>query len=132
MPDEVLSYRQNLTALVEHGEFNPWKREWWGGTPKGWKDNIHTTRTGICLTKEGFLGYFYGVDLGADILAGAMLVARCQYGVHLDMNPGLAGFEFYDVEPAADMEAPRSQSSRKTGNSRAHRRFPSSISARAA
>jgi len=101
VPDEVLSYRQNLTALVEHGEFNPWKREWWGGTPKGWKDNIHTTRSGICLTKENFLGYFYGVDLSADILANAMLVARCQYGVHLDMNPGLAGFEFYDVQPAA-------------------------------
>jgi hypothetical protein len=101
VPDDVLSYRQNLTALVEHGEFNPWKREWWGGTPKGWKDNIHTTRTGICLTKDGFVGYFYGVDLSADILAGAMIGARCDYGVHLDMNPGLAGFEFYDVEPAS-------------------------------
>jgi hypothetical protein len=101
VPDEVLSYRQNLTALVEHGEFNPWKREWWGGTPKGWKDNIHTTRSGICLTKENFVGYFYGVDISADILANAMLVARCSYGVHLDMNPGLAGFEFYDVQPAA-------------------------------
>ena len=99
VPDDVLSYRQNLTALIEHGEFNPWKREWWGGTPKGWKDNIHTTRSGICLTKENFVGYFYGVDISADILANAMLQARCDYGVHLDMNPGLAGFEFYDVQP---------------------------------
>ena len=100
VPDDVLSYRQNLTALVENDKFNPWKREWWGGTPKGWKDNIHTTRSGICLTKENFVGYFYGVDISADILANAMLQARCDYGVHLDMNPGLAGFEFYDVQPA--------------------------------
>ncbi|MGO8992731.1 MAG: hypothetical protein ACLQVI_05350, partial [Polyangiaceae bacterium] len=100
VPDEVLSYRQNLTALIDRGEFNPWKREWWGGTPKGWKDNIHTTRTGICLTKENFVGYFYGLDISADVLAQGMLLARCQYGVHLDMNPGLAGFEFYNVQPA--------------------------------
>ncbi len=100
VPDEVLSYRQNLTALIDHGEFNPWKREWWGGTPKGWKDNIHTTRSGICLTKENFVGYFYGVDISADVLAQGMLLAHCEYGVHLDMNPGLAGFEFYDVQPA--------------------------------
>jgi hypothetical protein len=100
VPDDVLSYRQNLTALIDHGEFNPWKRDWWGGTPKGWKDNIHTTRSGICLTKENFVGYFYGVDISADVLAEGMLLARCEYGVHIDMNPGLAGFEFYDVQPA--------------------------------
>ena len=28
-----------------------------------------------------------------------MIAARCSFGVHLDMNPGLAGFEFYDVRP---------------------------------
>jgi hypothetical protein len=100
VPDDVLSYRQNLTALIDHGEFNPWKREWWGGTPKGWKDNIHTTRTGICLTKENFVGYFYGLDISAEVLAQGMTLARCEYGVHLDMNPGLAGFEFYNVQPA--------------------------------
>jgi hypothetical protein len=100
VPDEVLSYRQNLTALIDHGEFNPWKREWWGGTPKGWKDNIHTTRSGICLTKEHFVGYFYGVDVSAEVLAQGMLLGHCDYGVHLDMNPGLAGFEFYNVQPS--------------------------------
>jgi len=26
-----------------------------------------------------------------------MLAARCSFGIHLDMNPGHAGFEFYDV-----------------------------------
>ncbi len=101
VPSDVLSYRQNLTALLEHGKYNPWGRSWWGGTPPGWADNIHTTRSGICLTKESFVGYFYGADVSADALARAMIQARCDYAVHLDMNPGLVGFELYDVEPSA-------------------------------
>ncbi len=101
VPDEVLSFRQNLTALVEGGKFNPWGRTWWGGTPPGWQDNVHTTRSGICLTEENYVGYFYGNDIAADALARGMLAARCSFGMHLDMNPGLAGFEFYNVEPAA-------------------------------
>ena len=28
-----------------------------------------------------------------------MLAARCTFGIHLDMNVGHAGFEFYDVAP---------------------------------
>jgi hypothetical protein len=99
VPDEVLSFRQNLTAIVEGGKWNPWGRTWWGGTPPGWQDNIHTTRSGLCLTRENFVAYFYGIDISADALGAGMLAARCAFGVHLDMNPGLAGFEFYDVEP---------------------------------
>jgi hypothetical protein len=101
VPDEVLSFRQNLTALVEGGKFNPWGRTWWGGTPPGWQDNVHTTRSGICLTEENYVGYFYGNDIAADALAQGMLAARCSFGIHLDMNPGLAGFEFYNIEPSA-------------------------------
>lgn len=104
VPDEVISYRQNLTALVQDGKINPWGRTWWGGTPIGWADNIHTTRSGVCLTKEGYVGYFWGTDMAPEVLAAGMLAARCAYGVHLDMNPGLAGFEFYNVQPAADFK----------------------------
>ncbi len=99
VPDEVLSFRQNLTAIVQGGKWNPWGRGWWGGTPPGWQDNIHTTRSGICLTEDHFVGYFYGNDIGPEALGAGMLAARCAFGIHLDMNPGLAGFEFYDVEP---------------------------------
>ena len=100
VPDEVLSFRQNLTAIVENGRFNPWGRVWWGGTPPGWAgDNIHTTRSGVCITKDHFVGYFFGNGISPDVLATAMLAAQCSFGVHLDMNPGLVGFEFYDVEP---------------------------------
>ncbi len=98
IPDEVLSFRQNLTAIVEDQKWNVWGRGWWGGTPPGWADNIHTTRTGICLTHDGSVGYFFGADLSPDALGRGMIQAHCDFGVHLDMNPGLAGFEFYDVE----------------------------------
>jgi hypothetical protein len=100
VPDDAIAFRQNLTALVQGGKFNPWGRTWWGGTPPGWPDQIHATRSAICLTSDGFVGYFYSTSISADDLGQAMLAARCSFGIHLDMNPGHAGFEFYDVAPA--------------------------------
>ncbi len=44
------------------------------------------------------------MSISPDDLAAAMLAARCTYALHLDMNPGHAGFEFYNVRPAADMK----------------------------
>ena len=101
VPDDVLSFRQNMTALVQNDKYNPWGRSWWGGVPPGWHDAIHTTRSGVCLTKENFVAYFWGNDIGPEPLGRAMLAARCAFGIHLDMNPGLAGFEFYNVQPAS-------------------------------
>ena len=101
VPQEILSLRQNLTSLVEFDRFNPWQRTWWGGTPPGWGDTIHTARSAICLTKENFVGYFWSAIISADDLAAALLAAGCQYGIHLDMNAGHAGFEFYNVGPTA-------------------------------
>jgi hypothetical protein len=95
--DDFIALRQNLTALVEDGRYNPWGRIWWGGTPPGWPDQIHSARSAICLTTEGFVGYFYSTSISAEDLAEGMLAARCSFGIHLDMNPGHAGFEFYDV-----------------------------------
>jgi hypothetical protein len=99
VPKDIKSFRQNMTALIDIGSgssaVNPWGRTWWGGTPPGWEDNIHTTRSGLCITQEGFVGYFYGVDVSPDALGAGMKAARCTYGMHLDMNPGLCGFEYY-------------------------------------
>jgi hypothetical protein len=103
-PDDVVAFRQNLTALVQDGRFNPWGRTWWGGTPPGWADAIHTARSAICMTSEGFVGYFYGASLAAEDLAQGMLDARCSFGIHLDMNPGHAGFEFYNVAPEGQLK----------------------------
>ncbi|MGH7438047.1 MAG: hypothetical protein ACRENE_20385, partial [Polyangiaceae bacterium] len=104
VPDDVVALRQNLTALVQDGRFNPWGRVWWGGTPPGWPDQIHSARSALCMTTEGFGGYFYSTNISAEDLGAAMLDARCAFGIHLDMNPGHAGFEFYDV--AADGKLP--------------------------
>ncbi len=104
IPDEVLSFRQNMNALVQNDKYNPWNRGQWGGVPPGWQDRVHTTRSGLCLTKEGFVAYFWGNEIGPEPLGRAMLVARCAFGLHLDMNPGLAGFEFYNVQPTEKYE----------------------------
>ncbi|MGH7269905.1 MAG: hypothetical protein ACREJ3_05690, partial [Polyangiaceae bacterium] len=103
VPKDIVAFRQNLTALVENGKFNPWGRTWWGGAPPGWPDRIHTARSAICLTVEGFVGYFYSGSISAQDLAKSMLMARCSFGIHLDMNMGHAGFEFYNVAPEAHL-----------------------------
>jgi hypothetical protein len=103
VPDDVVGMRQNLTALVQGGKFNPWGRIWWGGTPPGWPDQIHSARSALCMTTEGFGAYFYSTNISAEDLAAGMLAARCAFGIHLDMNPGHAGFEFYDVAPDGNL-----------------------------
>ncbi|MET0594209.1 MAG: hypothetical protein ABW133_16020, partial [Polyangiaceae bacterium] len=102
VPDDILSYRQNMTCLVKDEKFNPYRRTWWGGTPPGQADKVHTTRSGICLTREDFVAYFYGAELSAEALAQGMIQARCKFGIHLDMNVGHTGLEFYRAAPAAD------------------------------
>jgi hypothetical protein len=99
VPSNIVSFRQNMTALVENGDLNPWKRHWWGGLPPGWTEESRTVRSGVCMTKEGFAGYFYGGNVDPDVLGLAMQRARCSYGIHLDMNPGHTGLEFYRTGP---------------------------------
>jgi len=103
VPPTIRSYRQNLTPLVLDGKINPYKRGWWGGTPPGWEDRVHSTRTGICMTDEDFIAYFYGNEIDVMPLAQAMVQARCKYGMHMDMNPGHTGLEFYKVAPAGTL-----------------------------
>jgi len=103
VPDEIVSFRQNMTPLVMDGTINPYKRNWWGGVPPGWTDESRTTRSAVCQTKEGFVAYLYGASIDADHLAFAMQRARCVYGIHLDMNPGHTGFEFYRAAPEAEL-----------------------------
>lgn len=99
IPSEIVSYRQNMTALIQDDEVNPYKRHWWGGVPPGWTEESRTVRSGLCMTREGFVGYFYGTTIDPDVLALAMQRARCTYGIHLDMNAGHTGLEFYRVGP---------------------------------
>lgn len=103
VPDLVVSYRQNMTVMVQDEKFNPYERTWWGGTVPGAEDKTHTVRTGICLTREKFVAYFYGADLSPEALAQAMIQTRCSYGIALDMNAGHSGMEFYNVAPEAEL-----------------------------
>ncbi|MBK8255890.1 MAG: hypothetical protein IPK82_24885 [Polyangiaceae bacterium] len=103
VPPEILSYRQNMTVMVQDEKFNPYGRTWWGGTPPGWADKTHTVRTGICLTREHFVAYFYGSDISPEALAQAMIQTRCKFGIALDMNAGHSGLEFYQVAPEKEL-----------------------------
>ena len=96
---EYIGFRQNLTPLLADDKVNPYARTWWGGVPPGWEDATRTVRTGLCLTTERNIAYFYGSSIDSEHLALAMKTARCSYGIHLDMNPGHTGLEFYRVAP---------------------------------
>lgn len=98
IPDDMLEYRQNLTALVEGGRFNPWRRTFWGGIVAGSTGGLHTTRSALCLTREQYVAYFWGQVVDPEGLARAMIAARCDYGMHLDMNGQNTGFETYRVD----------------------------------
>jgi hypothetical protein len=98
IPPEIVSFRQNMTPLIMDSRVNPYHRQWWGGVPPGWEDTSKTVRTGLCLTREHFAAYFYGSRADVDHISSAMQQARCDYGIHLDMNPGHTGLEFYNVD----------------------------------
>jgi hypothetical protein len=100
IPSNVTSFRQNMTALVQAGAPNPYHRHYWGGVPDGWVAESFTVRTALCLTKESFVAYIYGTALDPGTLMRAAAAARCDYAIHLDMNAGHTGFEFYRAAPA--------------------------------
>lgn len=95
IPPTMVSFRQNLTSVVEGGVYNPWKRWYWGAAPIWAKEQSYIHRSGICLTDEGFFAYFWGGSMGPEELGKAMISVRCARGVMLDMNDKHTGFEFY-------------------------------------
>lgn len=99
VPKTFASFRQNLTPLVADGKYNPYGREWWGGVPHDWEDETHTVRSAVCLTREGFVAYFYATKIDPSHLGRVLTAARCDYGIHLDMNQGHTGLELYRAFP---------------------------------
>jgi hypothetical protein len=142
LPEGMRDLRQNVNALVESGKLNPYRRVWWGGVPEGIEERVFTVRSGLCLTFGGKLIYFWGEHQSPETLGTAMIRAGCDYGLHLDMNSGHCGFEYYRVDPAgarpdpgrplekgeAEGEVPRRPDlcyrSRKLTREMAHMRFP--------
>lgn len=95
IPRDMISMRQNLTSVVEGDVYNPWKRWWWGAAPVFATEQTFIHRSGLCLTREGYLAYLWGESMGPDQLGAAMLAVRCVRGMHLDMNSKHTGFELY-------------------------------------
>ncbi len=104
IPEDMVDFRQNLTSVVEDGEYNPWGRWYWGAAPQDADEQTHTTRSGLCITEEGFMAYFWSQGLGPEALGEAMVRTRCARGLHLDMNSAHCGFEFF--RPIAPDETP--------------------------
>lgn len=97
IPEGMVEMRQNLTSVVEDDTWNPWRRWYWGAAPSADDEQVYIDRSGLCLTREGFLVYFWGKSMGAEELGKAMLAARCVRGLHLDMNQRHTGFELYNT-----------------------------------
>jgi len=100
IPQDVVEFRQNMTAIVDDGTYNPWRRGYWGGI-HGQTTDTHTTRTALCLTRDNHVLYAWGDHLEPQTLGRALVAARCTYAVHLDMNGSNTGFELYRVSPPA-------------------------------
>ncbi|HKP64371.1 MAG TPA: hypothetical protein VJV78_46860 [Polyangiales bacterium] len=95
IPQGMVAMRQNLTSVVEDEAWNPWGRWWWGAAPTWAEEQTFIPRSGLCVTREGYLAYFWGESMGPEELGKAMLAARCVRGMHLDMNGKHTGLEFY-------------------------------------
>ncbi len=108
IPADMISMRQNLSSVVEGDRFNPWERWWWGAAPVGATEQTFTHRSGLCLTSEGFLAFFWGGTMDADALGRGMLATRCVRGMHLDMNSRHTGFDFYRVAKSDELSPPSS------------------------
>ncbi|HJL27073.1 MAG TPA: hypothetical protein RMH80_32945, partial [Polyangiaceae bacterium LLY-WYZ-15_(1-7)] len=106
IPEDMVEFRQNLTSVVEGDAWNPWRRWYWGAAPQGDEEQVYIDRSGLCLTEEGFLAYFWGKSMGAEELGRAMLAVRCVRGLHLDMNQRHTGFEFYHAFRPDGAETP--------------------------
>ena len=106
IPEEMLSFRQNLTSVVEGEEYNPWGRWWWGAAPASATEQTYIHRTGLCLRPDGAMVYLWGRALGPEALGRAMQAVDCIRGMHLDMNSRHTGFEFYNVRRASEPHPP--------------------------
>ncbi len=104
IPDGMVEFRQNLTPMIDGGVYNPWQRQSWGAVLNTLPD-LRTARSGLCLSREGYVEFFWGNDLTPRALGQAMLSARCDYGMHLDMNGPNTGFEFYRTGRADELPA---------------------------
>ena len=104
VPPEIVSFRQNLAPLIEDDVINPLKNRYWGLAVRSQRERIHIVRSGICFTKEGYGAYLWGKALSLDTMARAMKIARCQYGMQMDINRTNASLEWYRIVPRSTVK----------------------------
>ena len=100
LPASLVSLRQNLDPLVDNGVENPTRRSQWGFVLGG-IESMPTVRSGLCADAHGHILYVWSEETTARMMARAMRLAGCVYGMHLDMNPGHAAFHYLRVEDVA-------------------------------
>lgn len=111
IPKDVVSMRQNLFPLVAEGEVNPSGARRWGGAV-GHLSHTSTPRSALCMRGDHTLIYVWGHRCSASDLGRAMLLASCEYGMHMDMNPYHTGMAMYHVPLEGDAFP---ESDKKTG-----------------
>lgn len=103
LPADLVSLRQNLDALIEGTTLNPRGRKVWGSQLYG--QGVAAERSAMCVTRGGHLLYAWGEETSGETLAEALRMADCEYGIHLDMNPGHCAFVFTDIVDFERVEA---------------------------
>lgn len=99
IPPGIVSYRQNLTPLLQDGVVNPYKRHWWGSSPDLNPDSPMIQRSGICWTSGGHLIFGLAKAVNEYSFAEGLKRAGCHYLIQLDVNSAHSGFEYYRVDP---------------------------------
>ena len=103
LPSHILSLRQSPDFIVG-GETPPGASH--GGAPHAFGSfrapgsrtadliSLRGQRAAMCVTGAHHVIYAWGSDILASTLAGALKLARCDYGIHLAMEPDPVGFAY--------------------------------------
>ena len=125
MTSSVVSVRQNLDLLVQHGRpvpgLNANDTSKWGATLGG---SVYVSRSAAGITKDGALVYVGGPYLNITDLANLLVRAGAVTGMELDINTDWVNFATFDPSspsglatvanstdllPLADMSGPASR-----------------------
>ncbi len=105
VPDDVVDMRQNLPPLIAGSQLNPSGARRWGG-PVAHLSHTSTPRSAVCIREPHVVVYAWGHRTSAKELGTAMILAGCQYGMHLDMNPFHSGLSMLHFPVGEDGSLP--------------------------
>ena len=102
MGPDVVSVRQNLALLVDHGKavpgLNPNDTTKWGFTLG---NSVYVWRSGVGITKNGALVYVGGPGLNITTLADLLVRAGAVRAMELDINTDWVDYATYDPRSPA-------------------------------